>query len=124
MNKAIGERIRIARVSRSWSQENMASELDLSTGAYSNIERGKTEISVSRLFRIAKILKTSPVHLLDLDEHLPQMTNEPPAEYKNVSKQLHLLTNKVDTFQHIIEKQKKEIQSLRESIGKGTRRRG
>ena len=118
MNKAIGERIRIARVSKSLSQENMASELDLSTGAYSNIERGKTEISVSRLFRIAKILKTSPVHLLDLDAHLPQMTNEPPSEYKNVSKQLHLLTNKIDTFQHIIEKQKKEIQSLRESIGR------
>ena len=67
---------------------------------------------------IAKILKASPVTFLDLDQHLPKMANEPPAEYKNVSKQLHLLTNKIDTFQHIIEKQKKEIQSLRESIGR------
>lgn len=59
MKKAIADKIRMARLSNSLSQENMANELGLSTGAYSNIERGVTDISVSRLFEIAKIFKVN-----------------------------------------------------------------
>ena len=49
MNKEIGNRIRVERVRKQMSQDNMATELSISIGAYSNIERGKVDITVNRL---------------------------------------------------------------------------
>lgn len=117
MNKVIGERIRIQRVSKSLSQENIANELDLSIGAYSNIERGKTEISVSRLYRIAKILKINPAQLLDANPGTKNEVNEPFGEYHSVQNQLNDLAEKISHFQRIVEDQKKEINYLKEIIG-------
>ncbi|MBI2271624.1 MAG: helix-turn-helix transcriptional regulator [Bacteroidetes bacterium] len=117
MNKVIGERIRIQRVSKSLSQENIADELDLSIGAYSNIERGKTEISVSRLYRIAKILKISPAQLLDVNPDTKNEVNESAGGYHSVQKQLNDLAEKISDFQRIVEDQKKEINYLKEIIG-------
>ena len=117
MNKSIGERIRIQRVSKSLSQENIANELDLSIGAYSNIERGKTEISVARLYRIAKVLKIDPARLLDINNDSKGEVNEPPVEYKTVQKQLNDLSEKISEFQRVVENQKKEIDYLKEIIG-------
>ena len=57
MKKELGDKIRIQRISKGLSQENMASELSLSIGAYSNIERGKTDITVTRLYEIADLLQ-------------------------------------------------------------------
>lgn len=62
--KAIGEKIRLKRLERNYSQENMAFELDISQAAYSKIERGETEISVLRIFAIAEILKCSPFEFM------------------------------------------------------------
>ena len=64
MNKAIGENIRLMRIKLNMSQENMAMELDLSTGAYSNLERGKTEITINRLFKLAEIFGVQAVDLI------------------------------------------------------------
>lgn len=55
----IGTRIRQLRLERGFSQENMADELGISTTAYGDIERNKTDVTVSRLQRIAQILNTN-----------------------------------------------------------------
>jgi transcriptional regulator with XRE-family HTH domain len=115
MDKSIGERIRILRVSKSLSQENIANELNLSVSAYSNIERGKTEISVSRIYHIAKILKTSPAYLLNINSEAGEL-NEPATQYGSVQKQLNELTQKISDFQRIVLVQKKEINYLEEII--------
>ena len=67
MKKELGDKIRIQRISKGFSQENMSSELGLSIGAYSNIERGKTDITVTRLYEIAALLQVG------IYEFLPQM---------------------------------------------------
>jgi transcriptional regulator with XRE-family HTH domain len=53
------EKIRYLRLQRGYSQENMAEVLGLSTTAYGDLERGKTELTVSRLEQIAAALGTS-----------------------------------------------------------------
>lgn len=118
MDKTIGERIRILRVSKSLSQENIANELNLSVSAYSNIERGKTEISVSRLYHISKILKTTPAFLLNigLDNSASSATTEASNRYETVQKRLSDLAEKIDDFQRIVLVQKKEISYLEEII--------
>ncbi len=67
MKSTIGERIRILRAIKSFSQENMANELDISVASYSNIERDVTDLTVSRLIKIAKILGVTPSDILEME---------------------------------------------------------
>jgi len=62
--KGVGEKIRIQRLTRNYSQEYMAWSLNISQAAYSNIERGETDITVTRIFEIAEILEISAFELM------------------------------------------------------------
>ncbi len=57
-------RIRQIRLSLGLSQENMADGLQISTTAYGDLERGKTEITISRLATIADIFNLDISDLL------------------------------------------------------------
>lgn len=61
----ISKRIRISRLEKTYKQEYMAEELGISQSAYSKIERGETDITVSQLRKIATVLGLT---LLDLIE--------------------------------------------------------
>ncbi|MEI6595179.1 MAG: helix-turn-helix transcriptional regulator [Bacteroidota bacterium] len=45
------------RLLRNYTQEYLASELEISQKAYSNLESGKTKIDVVRLSKICRILE-------------------------------------------------------------------
>lgn len=63
----IGEKIRQIRLSKGYSQENLADLLNISTTAYGDIERNKTELTIARATEIAKILNIGIVDLLDIE---------------------------------------------------------
>ncbi|MCF0071818.1 helix-turn-helix domain-containing protein [Dyadobacter sp. CY261] len=63
----LSEKIRQIRLQKGLSQENMADMLGLSTTAYGDIERGRTELSVSRLENVAKLLDVPLPDLLGID---------------------------------------------------------
>ena len=65
----VGEKIRIQRVIKKYSQEYMAFMLDISQPAYSKIERDETELTISRIYEIAEILEISPFTLLPPPKH-------------------------------------------------------
>jgi transcriptional regulator with XRE-family HTH domain len=54
--KEIIERVKSSREEKRITQLEMANKLGLSLVSYSKIERGKTDLSVKRLFEIAEIL--------------------------------------------------------------------
>lgn len=56
--------IKRLREKHDYSQEYMAHCLSISQPAYSKIEKGKTNISVSLLFEIAFILEEDPIAIL------------------------------------------------------------
>ena len=56
----IGEKIRIRRLTKNYSQEYMAFMLDISQAAYPKIERGETVLTLPRVYEIAEILQVSP----------------------------------------------------------------
>lgn len=60
----IHERIRVLREAKGLSQSDMANSLDIATQNYWKIEKGKTELTVSRLSQIAEILEVSVIELL------------------------------------------------------------
>jgi transcriptional regulator with XRE-family HTH domain len=60
----IGEKIRIQRTIKKFSQQYMAFMLDISQAAYSKIERAETLPSLPRIYAIAEILEISPFELM------------------------------------------------------------
>ena len=61
------ERIKKFREFRNYTQEYMAENLNITQRAYSSIENGKTQLTVDRLFEIAKILNVTVIELLELE---------------------------------------------------------
>ncbi|MFC5284488.1 helix-turn-helix domain-containing protein [Pedobacter alpinus] len=59
-----GEKIRIQRVIKGYSQEYMSFMLSISQSTYSKMESEQVEITVQRLFEVAEILKVEITSLL------------------------------------------------------------
>lgn len=102
MKTTIEEKIRIQRLQRGFSQENMADLLGLSTTAYGDIERGKTELTLSRLNQIAGVLNLTPVALL-ADDAVAVQVIQPNEEAERER----------ETRQLTVAKQQLEIDKLR-----------
>jgi len=64
----IHEKIRFIRLLKGWSQEEMAGKLVISVNAYAKIERGATDINLSRLKQVAEVLHTELSELFNLSE--------------------------------------------------------
>lgn len=62
------EKIRFFRHSKGFTQEQMAEKLNITPVAYSNIERGESNVSMKRLEEIASIMKVELLDLLSLGE--------------------------------------------------------
>ncbi|MDX1907139.1 MAG: helix-turn-helix transcriptional regulator [Bacteroidia bacterium] len=54
--KTVGDKIRFLRQSLELTQENVADALQMSSGGYAKIERGETDLSLTRLHQIADVL--------------------------------------------------------------------
>lgn len=70
--KTIAEKIRLLRLQHGLSQENMADALGISTTSYGDIERGKTDLTLSRLHQIADVFKINITALLEESAPLQQ----------------------------------------------------
>jgi len=61
----VAEKIRLERLKQNLSQQNMADELGITAASYSNLERGVSDITISRLFEVSRILKKTPQWFID-----------------------------------------------------------
>jgi transcriptional regulator with XRE-family HTH domain len=105
MRDELSEKIRLIRLSKNLSQQNIADELGITVSAYSNMERGVTEITIQRLKKIAQILQ---VNLNDLiTDNI--LNDQPEIPYKNIPQKINFILNELNT-------QKKDIQLLKSEI--------
>jgi transcriptional regulator with XRE-family HTH domain len=65
--RAIVSNIRKLREFRNYTQDYLAAKLQISQNAYSKIELGYSNITLTRLINIAEILETDLVDLISLD---------------------------------------------------------
>lgn len=86
----------------------MADLLGLSTTAYGDIERGKTELTLSRLAQIADVLHTSVVDLI---------ADVPAAIEPTV-----IAPNELERLRNTVEKQQLELAKLRLEVDYHKRR--
>ncbi|MDQ5908641.1 MAG: hypothetical protein QG599_733 [Pseudomonadota bacterium] len=64
----VSDKIRFMRQLKGWSQEQMAEKLEMSPNGYANIERGITDVQISRLEQIADAFWTSINELMNFGE--------------------------------------------------------
>jgi transcriptional regulator with XRE-family HTH domain len=114
VNQKIADKIRLARLAKNLSQQNMADELNITVAAYSNIERGVTDISVTRLYQIAGILDLLIEDLLHSEISVAEEVNH-LANYSvnNYSQQLYMLIQEVQSLKIKTEMLEMEIKFLK-----------
>lgn len=101
--KELGSRIRLKRVSLGLSQEDVANSLgykDRSTIA--RIENGETDLSQTKIMRIAEVLQTTTLYLVDGIEALPQVEGKEPDSLGEIEEAIISMISKM-SLEHKIE---------------------
>jgi len=62
------EKIRFVRQAKGLTQEEVAEKLNMSVNGYGDIERGETDVNLSRLKQIADLFEMTLAQLFGLDE--------------------------------------------------------
>ncbi|MFI3194249.1 MAG: helix-turn-helix transcriptional regulator [Methylococcaceae bacterium] len=52
---SVNEKIRLVRETKGWTQEEVAEKLQMSNNGYGDIERGETDIKLSRLLQLSEL---------------------------------------------------------------------
>jgi len=120
------EKIHFFRQLRKWSQEEMAARLGISTNGYAKIERGESDVSLSRLKQIATVLEIELVELFNFGEKnvfyvIGDNTLHNCNQFGN---NIHLSDNpdkakiqfQLEKLYLIVQQQSKEIEYLKEII--------
>lgn len=63
LKKIVGERLKVLRMEKRMTQEEMGERLNLSTSAYCKLEYGETDLTLTRLNQIAEALGITPSDL-------------------------------------------------------------
>jgi len=121
------EKIHFLRQLKGWSQEEMADKLEMSVNGYAKIERGETDLSLSRLEQIAKVFGIELVELFSFgeknvfyiagDNTLNNICNFGNNVHSTVSLDEEKLKSQVEKLCLIVQQQSKEIDYLKEIIG-------
>lgn len=119
MKDIIGKRIRKIRLSKDYTQDNMAAELEITAGAYAKIERGETDPSATRLLKIAEILEVEVTSFFQ-DKPQPSKVEESPREYGFATKtDIEQLSQLIKQLSRELEKLKAELAAVKKPVGKG-----
>jgi transcriptional regulator with XRE-family HTH domain len=117
------KKIKVIRLSKSWTQEEMANKLGISPQAYAKIERGKTDAKFSRLQQIADVMEIDLPKLLGLDEkNILNLTGDHITQCEKFDNR-HVNSTEQTECKHelekarlIIEQREKEIDYLKQEI--------
>lgn len=65
IDAAVGQRLRMLRKERGVTQQQLGDGIGMTFQQVQKYERGTNRIAISTLFRIAKVLRVSPVELIE-----------------------------------------------------------
>ena len=111
MNARIAERIRMLRLQKGLSQQNIADELSLTVAAYSNIERGITAINLERLYQLSEIFHVSVYDILQENSMVSEPNNY--SKSSNLSLQIAILTQQLSNLQQQVNALQIEVYELK-----------
>ena len=100
-------KIKQIRELKNITQEHIASELGLSTRAYSKIESGETQLTINRLNEISRILNIDPIELLGFDDR---------QVFNNCKQEGNIGINHINLPEKLIQQYEKTIQVLEDEV--------
>jgi transcriptional regulator with XRE-family HTH domain len=65
---SVHEKIRLVRQAKGLTQEDVANKLQMSVNGYGDIERGETDVNLSRLEQLANLFEMTLAQLFGFDE--------------------------------------------------------
>jgi len=68
LSQKIGNKLRLLRTEKGLRQEDMAEKLSLSVSAYAKLERGETDITLSRIEQIAGLYGLKPMEIINIEK--------------------------------------------------------
>lgn len=117
----VHEKIRAMRQQKGWSQEEMAEKLYMSVNGYANIERGETDVKISRLNQIANIFGMDLLELFSFGEkNIVYFSGDNSGHCINANNYFSgrekELENELEKSQLRLEQAEKEVSYLKEII--------
>ena len=104
LKKIIGQRLQLLRLEKGLTQEQMGEKLNLSTSAYCKIEYGETDLTLTRLSKIAEVLDMSTMELFSKINHSSFATKKEDdlhALVKANSLLIGMLCKRVDALEQL-----------------------
>lgn len=92
------------------TQEHVATQLGLSTRAYSKIESGETQLTIARLNEISKILDVDPIEVLGFDHKNIFNNCKQEGNYNTIGSSYYQTQDK------LIEQLEKRIENLESEV--------
>lgn len=123
----LSEKIGWMRKVKGWSQEDMAERLGMSLNGYAKIERGETDLPLSRLEKISEIFEINLMDLIGLEDR--GIFNIASTNCESFNNHIHTLPESSELahqfsqsqlenkyLKEILEQEDKEIACLRELL--------
>jgi transcriptional regulator with XRE-family HTH domain len=115
------EKICLLRKIKGWSQEDMADKLQMSVHGYANIERGETDVQLSRLEQISQVLGVELQDLFGMNDKMVLNLASTWHDHSSQNNFQSLMTQReleheLEKARLIIKQQHKEIKYLQEII--------
>ncbi|HWK07780.1 MAG TPA: helix-turn-helix domain-containing protein [Puia sp.] len=113
-----GQKLRVLREFRNYSQEYIAEKLGITQNAYSRIENNQTKITAERLGRLAGILNIPPMELLSDKEPVLHFSDPSshPAQPPKEDHWREIIENTRQLYGQVIVSKDERIASLENEI--------
>jgi transcriptional regulator with XRE-family HTH domain len=112
----VQEKIRHLRTLKGRTQENMAEFLDMSVNGYANIERGDSDVKISRLEQIATLFDMKLLELMNNGEGQGFFLNGNNNTNNYVVGNSEYFKNEIEKLQLQLEHTNSTIESLKKEI--------
>lgn len=117
----VNDKVRMMRELRSWSQEEMAHRLGMSTNGYAKLERGETRLNIPKLEQIAEVFDLDLSDLLAVNERsvicLISENNQHSSNFYGASQELSAEVERLRLMiahkDELLAQQAREIETLR-----------
>lgn len=118
IQKKLGLKIKQLRIIKGLSRQQAADKLQMSVAGYGSIERGETDISITRLVLVSQIFNVDLIDLLDRNFADNSTTNDLilPTSSEKCKCMLDAQKNEIDRYKFMVDSQKKEIYNLEQQI--------
>lgn len=116
-------KLRVLRIGRNWSQDEIAEKIGISQAAYAKLESGRTRLTINRAQQLADVYEIEPEYFFSTEKAVHHNVGE--ASNSN-SGYINTYTNTIipkETFDKLIDEKAEIIRLLKSEIAESKKDR-